>query len=274
MFAATGSVDQCCPGDDRNCPACYGFVRVCAGVAVEELSQAQSDAIALAVREQLARRRISRQRLADEAKISISTLEKALNGNRGFTLATIIRLEQALGVPLRVPPRADIAADLQAPAELGAYSRTAVRVLEGGYLTLRPSFEVKDAIYAYRTDLYWDGGKLAFAESERLDAANAQAGVVSVPIPSGHIYLSTNAQGQMRLAVLGRQLRSGEMYGLLTTLRTASGAHLEPVAAPLALIPLFADAVFGRITPEHASYPGYRRHLASVMENGFARFAV
>jgi transcriptional regulator with XRE-family HTH domain len=242
-------------------------------VVVEELSQAQSDAIALAVREELARRRISRQRLADDARISISTLEKALNGNRGFTLATIIRLEQALGVPLRTPSRADIAADLQAPAELGAYSRAAVRVLEGGYLTLRPSFEVKDAIYAYRTDLYWDGGKLAFAESERLDAANAQAGVVSVPIPSGHIYLSTNAQGQMRLAMLGRQLRTGEMYGLLTTLRAASGAHLEPVAAPLALIPLAAGAVFGRITPEHSSYPGYRRHLASVMENGFARFA-
>ena len=195
-------------------------MRVCAGVAVEELSQAQSDAVALAVREQLARRRISRQRLANDARISISTLEKALNGNRGFTLATIIRLEQALGVPLRVPQRTDIATDLQAPAELGAYSRAAVRVLEGGYLTLRPSFEVKDAIYAYRTDLYWDGGKLAFAESERLDAANAQTGVVSVPIPSGHIYLSTNAQGQMRLAMLGRQLRTGEMYGLLTTLRS------------------------------------------------------
>jgi transcriptional regulator with XRE-family HTH domain len=243
-------------------------------VAVEELSQAQSDAIAQAVREQLARRRMSRQRLADEAKISISTLEKALNGNRGFTLATIIRLEQALGVTLRAAPRLDAAIEPQAPSELGAYSRAAVKMLEGGYLTLRPSFEVKDAIYAYRTDLYWDGGKLAFAESERLDAANAQAGVVSVPIPSGHIYLSTNAQGQMRLAMLGRQLRTGEMYGLLTTLQTGSGAHLEPVAAPLALIPLTPGAVYGRITPEHASHADYRRHLARVIENGFARFAL
>src|ERR1700744_4207026 len=91
-------------GDDRNCHACYGFVRLCAGGSVEELSQAQSDTIAQAVREQLARRRISPQRLADDARISISTLEKALNGNRGFTLATIIRLEQALGVSLRAAP--------------------------------------------------------------------------------------------------------------------------------------------------------------------------
>src|ERR1700761_3703154 len=126
----------------------YGFVRICPGAALDpnetdELSDALSRSLAAKVREQLARRRMSRQRLADEAKISISTLEKALNGNRGFTLATIIRLEQALGVSLRAPKPADPTAELQAPAELGAYSRAAVRMLEGGYLTLRPSFEVK-----------------------------------------------------------------------------------------------------------------------------------
>jgi hypothetical protein len=51
-----------------------------------ELSDAQSRGLAAKVREELARRRISRQRLADEAKISLSTLEKALNGSRPFTL--------------------------------------------------------------------------------------------------------------------------------------------------------------------------------------------
>lgn len=235
-----------------------------------ELPQAQSDAIAQVVREQLARRRMSRKRLADEAKISISTLEKTLNGSRGFTLATLVRLEQALGVSLR----AQIASDLQAPDELGAYSHAAVKVLEGAYLTLRPSFEVAGAIYAYRTDIVWDGHKLVFAESERLDAANAQSGVVSVPIPSGHLYLSTNASGQMRLAMLGRQLRTGEMYGLLTTLLSGSGAHLQPVAAPLALIPLKGDALFGRITPDQPRYAEYQRHLARVMDSGFARFVI
>ncbi|PJI51893.1 transcriptional regulator, partial [Methylobacterium radiotolerans] len=53
-----------------------------------ELSEAQSRAIAQTVREALARRRISRQTLAEEARISISTLEKALAGRRPFTLAT------------------------------------------------------------------------------------------------------------------------------------------------------------------------------------------
>ena len=61
------------------------------------LTDEQSRVIATLIREELARRRISRQLLADQAKISISTLEKALSGRRPFTLATTIRLEQALG---------------------------------------------------------------------------------------------------------------------------------------------------------------------------------
>src|SRR5215470_4953053 len=67
----------------------------------KQLSDEQSRSVAALVREELARRRISRQRLADQAKISISTLEKALAGRRPFTLTTTIRLEQALGVSLR-----------------------------------------------------------------------------------------------------------------------------------------------------------------------------
>ena len=66
-----------------------------------QLSDEQSRSVAAVVREELARRRISRQYLAELAKISISTLEKALSGRRPFTLATTIRLEQALGVSLR-----------------------------------------------------------------------------------------------------------------------------------------------------------------------------
>ena len=66
----------------------------------KQLSDEQSSSVAIRVREELARRRISRQHLADQAKLSISTLEKALAGRRPFTLATTIRLEEALGVSL------------------------------------------------------------------------------------------------------------------------------------------------------------------------------
>lgn len=249
-------------------------------ISEAEFSEAQSRVIAATVREELAKRRISRQRLADDAKISISTLEKALSGRRPFTLATTIRLEEALGVALRkrnpepsLPP--PIAPGL-APEDLGFYSRPAVSWIEGVYLTLRPSFGDKDAIYAYRTEIRWDDScsSLAFRESERLDAAFTQYGSVSVPNQSGHIYLVTNRQGQYRLIIVARPTISGEMYGILATLQAGRGSHLTPVAAPIAFIPIEAmpDGQFGRIAAGHPCYERYRRYLKRTVEEPFALF--
>src|SRR5215472_570141 len=152
----------------------------------KQLSAEQSRQVAELVREELARRRMSRQALAEAAKLSLSTLEKALGGRRPFTLATTVRLEQALGVSLRKAPSAPPAATANgdiAPDSLGAYSRRAVARLEGTYLTVRPSFGVKDAIYAYHTVIAWDAAVpgLSFKEGERLDVDFSQYGEVAVP---------------------------------------------------------------------------------------------
>ena len=111
----------------------------------KQLSDEQSRSVASRVREELARRRISRQHLADQAKISISTLEKALAGRRPFTLATTIRLEEALGVSLR-KGKADSAAPRSFPADATGWGRVVVavnstrteRVLNSEFLVSRP----------------------------------------------------------------------------------------------------------------------------------------
>ena len=245
-----------------------------------DLSDEQSRSVAALVREELARRRMSRQRLADHAKISISTLEKALSGRRPFTLATTIRLEEALGIPLRTGAATARLAPAQAgiaPGELGFYARPAVAWLEGDYLTLRPSFGGdRDALYAYRTEISWDdaSSRLVFRESERLDAAFTQEGFVSLPNQSGHIYLVTNRQGQYRLIIVARPTIRGEMYGILTTLLAGRGAQLTPVAAPIALVPLgtLPEAHFGRIDRGHRCYGAYRDYLKRTVEEPFALF--
>src|SRR5215471_1179969 len=156
----------------------------------KQLSAEQSRQIAEMIREELARRRISRQALAEQAKLSLSTLEKVLGGRRPFTLQTTVRLEQALGVSLRQvqpAPAVPVANGEVAPDGLGAYSRRAVQWIEGTYLTVRPSFGAKDAVYAYRTEIAWDDtvSSLIFREGERLDAAYTQFGEVAVPNQSG-----------------------------------------------------------------------------------------
>src|SRR5258705_1955058 len=114
----------------------------------KQLSAEQSRQVAETIREEIARRRMSRQSLAEQAKLSLSTLEKVLGGRRPFTLATTVRLEQALGVALRkghdkAPPPA-VNGEVS-PDSLGAYSRRAVAWLEGTSITRRPSFAVKQA---------------------------------------------------------------------------------------------------------------------------------
>lgn len=242
-----------------------------------DLDSRSSEDIAAMVREELARLRRSRQWLADQAGLSISTLEKALSGRRPFTLATVVRLEEALGRPLRTStaPRLSSEPPELAPAELGAYARAGVSWLEGDYLTLRPSFNNPGAIYLYRLLIEWDEGCncLTFRESARLDAAFTQAGRVSFPHLSGHIYLVTQESGQYRIAILGRPTISGELNGILTTLIVGEGSQLLPAATPLALIPCREgmEPEFGLIEPGHARYDDYRARLDRIVAGGFAR---
>jgi transcriptional regulator with XRE-family HTH domain len=246
----------------------------------KQLSAEQSRQVAETIREEIARRRISRQSLAEQAKLSLSTLEKVLGGRRPFTLATTVRLEQALGVSLRkgqdsAPPAAAINGDV-APDGLGAYSRRAVAWIEGIYITVRPSFGDKGAIYAYRTEIVWDtaASSLVFREGERLDAAFTQFGEVAVPNQSGHIYLVTNRHGQHRLITVSRPTITGEMYGIITTLLAGRGSLLTPIAAPIAFLPIktIPNPTLGRISPDDTNHAVYREHLRRTTDEPFALF--
>ena len=240
--------------------------------------------VAALILEELARRRMTRQALAANAQLSLSTLEKALSGRRPFTIATVVRIEDSLGLSLRgdaggirsTNGRTLLAAVPagHAPEDLGSYTRPAVGWIEGSYVTLRPSFGDHTAIYAYRTEISWnDGdGHLTFRESERMDSDFTQFGAVSVPHQSGHIYLVTNRHGQYRLVVLARPTIGGEMHGLLTTLQVGRGSHLTPVSTPVAMAPLarFIKPAWGRIIPGHASYSEYKRLLRRTVDEPFA----
>jgi transcriptional regulator with XRE-family HTH domain len=249
------------------------------GRSDENLADDESRLAAAHVAEELARRRMTRQHLAELAKISLSTLEKALSGRRPFTLATMVRLEQALGVNLRpktnFAPVSDLAPG-HAPDGLGSYSRPAVGWMEGDYLTLRPSFSEPRAIYAYLTQIRWDqvASNLVFTESERIDAEYTQGGQVSAPHQSGHIYLVTNKHGQYRMIIVARPTIKGELHGILTTLQVGRGAQLTPVATPIVLVPMkvVSSPSFGQIKPGHDCYPPYRGFLKRTVDEPFALF--
>ncbi|MFM9941029.1 MAG: multiprotein-bridging factor 1 family protein [Hyphomicrobiaceae bacterium] len=238
--------------------------------------------------EEIARRRISRRHLADMARISLSTLEKVLSGRRPFTLATLVRIEDALGITLRhgianghaAGSGADGAANGAgaapglAPDELGNYARAGVAWIEGDYLTIRPSFGDASAVYAYRTEITWDEARkiLTFREAERIDTAFTQFGSVAVPNQSGYIYLVTNRHGQYRLVIVSRPTITGEMHGILTTLMAGRGSQLTPISTPIVLAPLKGrtTAQFGRIAKGSAVFAEYSALLRRTTDEQFA----
>jgi transcriptional regulator with XRE-family HTH domain len=238
------------------------------------------DDVALRVREEIARRRLSRQAVADKAGVSLSTLEKALSGRRPFTLGTVVRLEAVFGLSLRTNGHANgtEAASIPgvAPDELGSYNRSAVSWLEGPLLTIRPSFGDPKAVYAYRTDVTWDEARscLAFREAERVDTDFTQFGTVAVPHQSGHIYFVTNRHGQHRLVVVAKPTITGEMHGILTTLQAGRGAHLSPISTPIVLKPIAKGdkPTFGKIVASDDAYAGYARLLRKTLAEHYAQF--
>jgi DNA-binding phage protein len=237
-----------------------------------------SESVALLVREELARRRQSRQWLADEARVSLSTLEKALSGRRPFTLATVVRLEDALGTSLRASRRTapESATSAFAPESMGAYARPAVQWLEGSYLTLRPSFSEPGSIYAYLTEIAWDesAGHLVFSETARLDSQYEQRGFVSFPNLSGAIYLVTISEGQYRLALLNRPSGGGALCGLLVTLAAGQGAQLTPAAVALTLVPQAGrpEPGLGVVRRGDECFDEYRECVDRIAQRGFAMF--
>jgi hypothetical protein len=235
-----------------------------------------SDPLTDRIREELGRRRATRQWLADEARISLSTLEKGLAGQRRFTTATLVRIESALGVALRARGRdQDERGGDIAPDELGAYARQAVRWLEGDYLTVRPSFGIDRALYAYCTSILWDAEEahLVFRESERADSDYTQRGDVALSNQSGHVYLVTREEGQFRLAILSRPTIARALCGILSTLQAGGGGRLLPVACPIVLVPMRTRAAprFGLFRPGDEGHEELAALLGGVESEDFAR---
>jgi len=241
----------------------------------KQLSHEQSREVAEKIREEIARRRISRQALAEQARLSLSTLEKVLGGRRPFTLATTVRLEQALGVSLRRNSEGAGSSEVACDG-LGSYSQRAVGWLEGSFVTLRPSFSEQGRIFAYRTEIVWDAESvsLVFREGSRVDAVYEHTGQVAVPHQSGLIYLVINKHGQHRVITVSRPTPDGEMYGIISTLHAGQASQLTPIAAPIAYIPVgnIATVTLGRIEPDDINEALYRQHLRRTLQAPFALF--
>lgn len=246
---------------------------------VHDFDLVTSDQIIKTIKEELAVRRMSRQSLADAARISISTLEKTLSRHRPVTLSTVVKLEAALAIALKPQQAVDTGAEKTsqvAPSSLGSYSHASVKWIEGEYITIRPSFTESGIIFSYLTAISWEetAGHLKFWETERSDSWFEQAGDVAISNLSGHVYLVTNSDGQFRTLTLGRCARYNALMGMLSTLAQVQGAHGMPMTCPMVLVRLKDGEKprLGKVEPSDENFTVYREMLDYALDAEFANF--
>ena len=182
----------------------------------------------------LVKEKIKREEFCHRAGISPATLNKCMTGKMRFSDKTISKIQTIIGVLDNL--KAD---ELDSYKNYGGYSKIQAKKFIGSYLTFRPSFSEEKAIFSYITDISWsdERGALEFSERDRHDSEHSQRGYISIPQETNFIYFIVNYIGQYRMSVCRRNAISGEIYGLINTLRIVDNWVLVPVTTFIHMIP-------------------------------------
>jgi class 3 adenylate cyclase len=236
---------------------------------------------------QVARHGLQREQVAVLTGLSLAVIDMALKGEASSEV--LAHIEQGLanvdrlGTPkestiaLRPSaPRTLLAMTNTAPLEIGGYTRGAVDHYIGRYLTIRPSFTGNGTIYSYCTEISWSDTDacLVFAETKRPDTQYQHTGRVYIPPSSGFVYLVSLTKGAMRSILVSQLGQTSEMRGIITTLANDTGVLFIPAAAPIIYLRRndIDELSFGHLTPDDASFDGYRRLLRDTVQQSFVRW--
>ena len=198
------------------------------------MSAPEEDPVVARIREELARRPMSREQLAHRASVSKSTVDKLMTG--AYSPKTVAKIEEALGVPLQ---RLQVVSDV-APDWLGGYARSDVEIYLGDYELIRPDTTMPGRrinIYAMAMD--WDegGSRLRMIHHGIERSRYRQFGVISVPEGQPYIFVVSSDGGWHQSCILERISFTRDMSGLMFGLNMVSRANLyRPVVVPMALV--------------------------------------
>lgn len=239
---------------------------------VAELSEAERALVARQIQREIDRRQLSRYQLAERAKLSLSTVEKALIGQ--FSERTLVRIETAIDKKFITTAEASPTGGVIAPEEMGAYTKKSVRNYIAEYQCIRPAFERPDMIYTYLMDISWDdeAGCLRFSEKKRADPTHTQSGFVYIPQSSPYISLVTISAGWVRHVIASQLDGQGIMRGLVQTLFNPRGNMFMPVNSPIVLRKTGGSALpVGRFDSKSANYGQLRDLLDETFSQDFAK---
>lgn len=214
--------------------------------------------------------KIKREEFCHRAGISPATLNKCMTGKMKFSDKTINKIQAIIGVQDNT--KAD---ELDGYRNYGGYSKIQAKKFVGSYLTFRPSFSEEKAIFSYITDINWsdERGALEFSEKDRRDSEHSQRGFISIPQETNFIYFIVNYIGQYRMSVCRRNAISGEIYGLINTLRIVDNWALVPVTTYIHMIPYESceHKITGVINSDDKNYQYFSKKLERTQTKKLAQ---
>jgi transcriptional regulator with XRE-family HTH domain len=190
--------------------------------------------IARALRDELARRRMTQESLAALTGLSLATIGRVLRGS--FRPQSIVLIESKLEVSLS---GAGAESSRVAAPEYGSYHYETVAHLVGDYLLVRRAFSRGDTIVLYPLSVRWRAspGGLEFEEKNRVGRSDySQKGFVHIPPGCAYLHLATIDKGSVRLMtvsfVADTQIAAEPMRGLILTLyNPVASTHMPAVSA-------------------------------------------
>lgn len=183
----------------------------------------------------LVRENIKREEFCHRAKISPATLNKCMSGKMRFSEKTISKIQDILA--LNSDRQLD---EINSYKNYGGYSKLQASKYIGSYITFRPSFSDSGSFFVYLTEISWNDKihVLEFVEKNRNDSEHSQNGFISIPLETNYVYFIVNAIGNYRLTISRRDIFTGDIYGLINTLKSTISGALIPVSTYIYMTPI------------------------------------
>lgn len=182
----------------------------------------------------LVREKITREEFCHRTGISAATLNKCMTGKMRFSEKTISKIKDILALDGESKSE-----EIDSYKNYGGYSKLQASKYIGSYVTFRPSFSDSGSFFVYLTDIIWNDSLhvLEFIEKNRNDSEHCQNGYISIPLETNYVYFIVNAIGNYRLTISRRDIFSGDIYGLVNTLKSTNNGALVPVSTYIYMIP-------------------------------------
>lgn len=183
----------------------------------------------------LAHEKIKREEFCHRAGISLATLNKCMTGKMRFSEKTISKIKDMISIVDE-----NNSGEIDVYKNYGGYSKLQASKYIGNYITFRPSFSNNGEFFVYLTEIKWNSEKnvLEFIEKNRSDSEHSQNGYISIPLETNYVYFIVNAIGNYRLVISRRDIFSGDIYGLINTLKSTNNGALVPVASYIYMTPI------------------------------------